>query len=155
MLHRSRKTDREHQLPWLICRFLRKRLKAERTASLFRNSHSQMVSVLHPRSLSCWTTRSSRTIFDEIFFSQKSLLVFGRVFPLGHCVCPCQKHPCTKITLFIFRRTISGVPGRHFEFLLTAQPSSLTIDLTILSGSVLQTRTRAIKAERSASTSKV
>jgi len=45
------------------------------------------------------------------FSDQKSVLVFG-MLAFRHPLCWCQKHPCTKITFFLDRNTISGRPGK-------------------------------------------
>lgn len=46
-------------------------------------------------------------------FRQKSLLECG-ICPSTSC--PCQKHPCMKITMPYLRSTMSGVPGNPFTF---------------------------------------
>jgi hypothetical protein len=72
--------------------------------------HSHMVATLHPAVRSCRTFFLSRRLLPSIFTNQYSTFDFGRCPPL-QAQWPCQKQPCTKITLRLPAKTKSGFPG--------------------------------------------
>lgn len=82
----------------------------------FFNSHSQTMMTDQPLASSCRQTSSSRCLLRVIFAVQNSVLVLGVVAFL-QSLWPCQKQPCTKITVWYLGRTISGVPGRRLSFM--------------------------------------
>lgn len=63
-------------------------------------------------------TFKSRALFRENFLDQYSALSFGIVF---RQLCPCQKHPSTKIARRELRKTKSGFPKARY---LRRQPLS-------------------------------
>ena len=73
-------------------------------------SHCQIVRTFQPNAFNSFKTVLSLAILPEIFFLQNGRFVEGS-FERLHSLCPCQKHPLTKMTFFNFRITISGFPG--------------------------------------------
>ena len=79
------------------------------------NSHSHTVMQCHPIFASCRCSSLSLSLFRLIFFSQKSVFVFGIRKNLQPS-CPCQKHPLTNTHVRYLRSTISGWPGNRGLF---------------------------------------
>lgn len=92
------------------------------------SSHSQMVIKCHPISASFFSSSISRSWFLRIFASQNSLFVCGILqhseflilnSPFSICgnatLCPCQKHPFTKIHVRYFFSTRSGCPRQPWR----------------------------------------
>ena len=75
--------------------------------------HSQIWMIVQPCVFNMWTAFLSFSLFFPIFSLHHSVLVPGNLKYL-HPSCPCQKHPCTKITVRYLGKTISGLPGRSF-----------------------------------------
>ena len=97
------------------------------------SSHSQMVIERHPISTSFFCSSISRSWFLCIFATQKSLFVWGM---MQHPLCPCQKHPLTKIHVRYFFSTKSGCPGSLGEFSRYRNPRLHNPLRTIISGFV-------------------
>lgn len=85
------------------------------------SSHSHTVNTLQPREVRSSWFFLSRTIFPLIFCFQKSELVLGHT-KYAQPVCPCQKHPFTKIVALYFESTMSGFPGNFATFLRYLKP---------------------------------
>ena len=86
------------------------------------SSHSQTTMTCQPIAASFFCSSLSRSLFLWIFFSQKSVFVFG-IRKYLHPSCPCQKHPLTKIQVRYLRSTRSGWPGRRGLFKRYRKPS--------------------------------
>ncbi len=78
------------------------------------SSHSQMIAVRQPKLFNSAIFAVSRRPFCMILLRQYSAFAFGIRAPRTQS-CPCQKHPCTKITLRNFGNTRSGFPGRSLR----------------------------------------
>ncbi len=73
-------------------------------------AHSHIKITCQPSCLSFSILLVSLAWFASILVFQNSGRVCGSRKYLQ--LCPCQKHPCTKITVRYLGRTISGFPGR-------------------------------------------
>jgi hypothetical protein len=107
-------------------------------------SHSQTVNTRQPASRSPLRTRASRRTFRAIFSSQKTAFDFGLVRPFRHAVWPCQKHPCTSMTIDAESITMSGAPGRVRTLQRNCSPTSRSFSRTINSAAVPLWRTARI-----------
>jgi hypothetical protein len=72
--------------------------------------HPQTVITVQPRLRRARRTRSSRFLLARSFSNQNFLLVDGNL-ERWQPLCPCQKHPLTRIATLSFGIIISGVPG--------------------------------------------
>ena len=79
-------------------------------ASTFLISHSQIITTRQPSSDSSFLTRPSRATFLLILPIQYSRLALGVRAPRAQSW-PCQKQPCTKMTVPQRGKTTSGFPG--------------------------------------------
>lgn len=77
-------------------------------------SHSQITMTLHPICSKAAVLLLSLSMLRFNFLSQYSALATGRIFACLQVGQPCQKQPCTNITVLYFGRTISGLPGKSF-----------------------------------------
>ena len=110
------------------------------------NSHSQMVMQCQPISANRFCVSISLSWFRLIFATQNSLLVLGILQQSEHLtspsslltstLCPCQKHPFTKIQVRYFFSTKSGCPGNLGELSLYLNPLLHSPFRTIISGFV-------------------
>ena len=116
---------------------LRRRL---RTYSGFRRVHCHTVTTCHPSLRSKRVILLSRFLFPSIFLFQKLLLVFGSL-ALLQLEWLCQKHPCTKTTVFAEKTTKSGSPGKDITFLRYFTFSLRRSLATMSSGDVLRVLT--------------
>lgn len=105
--------------------------------------HCQTTETLHPVLRKLRKRRPSRLVFPSIFRFQNALFVCG-LLALGHPLCPCQKHPCTKISFSCPVRTISGLPGIVSTLPRKRQCNRLKHFLTSRSGDVLRPLTFAM-----------
>src|SRR5205085_11974828 len=87
----------------------------ESVLSIFKDfkSHSQRLIIFQPSLFKAFATFLSLLMLEFILFSHQSVLVLGTTKYLQPS-CPCQKQPCTKITVLYFGKTISGFPGKSF-----------------------------------------
>ena len=117
----------------------------------------------HPMAANRFWSSISRSLFLRILFTQNSLFVFGILqhseFSIIHCplsicavcnctLCPCQKHPFTKMHVRYFLSTRSGCPGSRLWFSLYLNPLFHKPRRTIISGFVSFPRIAAIFACR-------
>ncbi len=96
--------------------------------------HSQIRKTAHPFSAKVFVTNLSLARFFFIFFCQYSALSFGFVL---RQLCPCQKQPSAKTTIFFLGKTKSGFP-KSLQFLL--QPvilSALNSSMILISVDLL------------------
>lgn len=110
------------------------------------SSHSQMVMQCQPISANRFCVSTSLSWFRLIFAIQNSLLELGILqqselftspFSLfTSTLCPCQKHPFTKIQVRYFFSTKSGCPGKRGELSLYRNPLLHSPFRTIISGFV-------------------
>ena len=123
-------------------------MMADFISSKWLTSHSHTITTFHPADNSLEQfLESLAIIFRSNLFNHHSTLVFGivaRLQPWWRC----QKQPWTKITVFHFGRTISGLPGRFLSCNLKRNPLACNIFLTINSGFVFLLRIRLIFLER-------
>ena len=84
---------------------------------------------------------SSCVRLAAILSAHAPTLNFGAARPSGQSW-PCQKQPCTKITLRRFGSTMSGRPGRPWSRRAKRRPRACSARLTVSSGVVLWTFTR-------------
>ena len=93
------------------------------------SSHSHTVIQCHPISANFCCSSLSRSLFLRIFATQNSRFVFGILqhselsmtssflhLTSDITLCPCQKHPFTKIHVLYFLSTKSGCPGSRLWF---------------------------------------
>jgi hypothetical protein len=80
-----------------------------------RGAHSHMVTMFQPWLRSASLLRRSRARFPSILCFHHARRDFGRR-KWGQCSWPCQKQPCTKMTVWCFGRTRSGLPGSDWFF---------------------------------------
>ena len=90
---------------------VRKRLNRSSSAAPFFVSHSHITRTLHPASTNDLRFRASLALFPSNLGIQNSSLDFGSR-PRAHPSCMCQKQPLTNMAFFLFRKTISGFPGK-------------------------------------------
>ena len=109
--------------------------------------HPQTVSTVHPPLRRARRTLSSRFLFAAILSDQNFLLVVGS-FARRHPLCPCQKHPLTKMATWFSGIVMSGVPGNCRSCRLKRMPFCRRNLPTCLSGSVFDPRTRLISQLR-------
>ena len=109
------------------------------------SSHSQMVMQCQPISANLFCVSISLSWFRLIFASQNPRLVFGILqqsefnvssLMFNVTLCPCQKHPFTKIHVRYFFSTKSGCPGNFGELSLYRNPLLHSPFRTIISGFV-------------------
>ena len=117
------------------------------------SSHSHTVMQCQPISASFRCSSLSRSLFLRILFTQNSRFVFGILqhselskpilpSPFGEGagvrlhLCPCQKHPFTKMHVLYFLSTRSGCPGNRLWFSLNRKPLRHSPRRTIISGFV-------------------
>src|SRR5205823_4502462 len=102
------------------CSFRAQNFQRRLTASsALRRLHSQTMRTLYPIFLNSIHLFASRERFATSFLDQKSALVFGTrafvvLFVFSQFLCPCQKHPFTKIAHREERFATSGDPGRSW-----------------------------------------
>src|ERR1035437_2429234 len=77
--------------------------------------HSHKLIIFQPSFFSALAAFASLAMLPFILFNHQLVLVFGTTKYLQF-VCPCQKHPCTKITVLYFGKTISGCPASLILF---------------------------------------
>lgn len=97
-------------------------------------SHSQTTKTRQPNSISLSAFILSLLLFSVILFSQNSVLVLGTLKYSQSW--PCQKQPCTKITVLYLGNTISGFPGRFLLCSLKRNPAACNALRTRISGLV-------------------
>lgn len=97
---------------------------------------------------SCRATFASRRRFLVILASQYRRRVLGRVRPLRHLSCPCQKQPWTKTTNFAAGKYTSGCPGRFSAWRRKRNPNALRPAPSACSGAVFRRRTACMIARR-------
>jgi len=100
-----------------------------------------------PRSQRACRFLSSRPTLSRNFCCQKTSRDFGEYANLQPG-CRCQKHPCTKMTFRLVRRTMSGRPGRSLEWRRYPMPRLRRARLTTSSGPVFLLRIRLMLALR-------
>jgi hypothetical protein len=120
----------------------------ERRRSRFPSWHSQTTRTCQPIRLSNLRLSLSRPLFLSNLARQYSRFECGRFFPLRQ-LCPCQKHPCTKMALLRLGKTRSGFPGRSGTLSRNLYPHERAIFLTISSGFVSLLRMSAMCLLRS------
>lgn len=94
----------------------------------------QITIALHPDFFNSLFTLLSLSILLWILEFQNSTLDVGLAALLQ--LCPCQKHPWTKITILCFGKTTSGLPERDLTFFLNRNPCLNKKLLTKISGLV-------------------
>lgn len=104
---------------------------------LFFVSHSQTTITCQPMFSKAATLSLSRCKVRLSFFSQYSVLVLGRIWACLHVGHPCQKQPCTNITVLYFGIMISGFPGKSRRCNRKRYPKLCNSFLTHISGVVL------------------
>lgn len=97
-------------------------------------AHSQTVRILHPREKISSCCSRSRCRFPDIFFFQNLALLDGHL-KSGQS-CPCQKHPCTRMTARYFGKTRSGLPGSFLSWSRYRYPLANSARLITSSGLV-------------------
>jgi hypothetical protein len=106
-------------------------------------SHSQIVNTRHPRRRSACAAFLSRLTVPSILSRQNALRFFGYTAWL-HPPWWCQKHPCTKITVLYFGKTMSGQPANAFTCKRNRNPALCRKERTCFSGKVCFPRIRLI-----------
>ena len=101
----------------------------------FFNSHSNTSITFHPKATRAASFFSSLALFFIIFSVHHSVLVLGMEKYLQFS-CPCQKQPCTKMTVLYFGSTMSGFPGSFLSYNLYRSPFENKNFLTTISGLV-------------------
>src|ERR1035437_3789086 len=99
------------------------------------SEHSHKLIIFQPSFFSALAAFASLAMLPFIFLSHHSVLVLGTTKYLQF-LCPCQKQPCTKITVLYFGRTISGLPGRLLSWSLKRNPLACKNFLTSIAGFV-------------------
>ena len=107
------------------------------------SSHSHTVMQCHPIFANLFCSSLSRSLFRLIFFSQKSVFVFG-IRKYLQPSCPCQKQPLTNTHVRYLRSTISGCPGKRGLFSRYRNPCFHRYLCTSISGFVFAERIEAI-----------
>lgn len=107
-----------------------------------RSSHCQTVRTRKPSARSSFSTRMSRSRLALIFARQNWAFFFGK--RPRRQLCPCQKHPCTKMHHDLRQLVISGHPGRRVGRTRNLTPRECRIRRTAISGAVFRTRTLRI-----------
>src|SRR5690606_36232479 len=99
------------------------RNRASRTSITSRsiNSHSHTIATRNPKRRNSLHLRASRLRLARSFSDQKSDRVTGTrenapPLVLLQFLCPCQKHPLTKMAQLLDRLLMSGEPGSDDEF---------------------------------------
>jgi hypothetical protein len=99
-------------------------------------------------------TQNSRFVFGILQQSEFSIISSILHLPSDICgnatLCPCQKHPFTKIQVLYFLSTKSGCPGNRLWFSLYLNPLRHNPRRTIISGFVSFDLIAAILADRRA-----
>jgi hypothetical protein len=131
-----------------ILLLLRNSLTSRATFETSLNWHSRTTRTRHPNSVNCPLWLRSRRLFTSSFSFQKSILDLGSLAIL-HPSCPCQKHPCMKITACLEGKTMSGVPGRFLTCRRYRKPIPWTRRRSFISGAVSLPRILDMRSLRS------
>lgn len=110
-------------------------------------AHCQTTTLLQPALARASSAFKSRVALASTFARQNSVRVAGNLYRWQSC--PCQKQPCTKITVRQRDSTTSGEPGKRRTDVLNRNPARWSKLRTVRSGDVSRWRTLAIRTLRS------
>ena len=106
-----------------------------KSVSLFLTAHSQMIPTFQLFFCKISIAFLSRKTLPSNLCSQKLRLLFGTLANL-QLLCLCQKHPCTKIQVFHFLKTMSGLIPKTLQSKRYLKPKAKRVFLIKISGFV-------------------
>jgi hypothetical protein len=122
------------------------RAKNRTSAEIFPSLHSHTMITRQPAAFSAALTSRSRLMFPSNLRSQNSWRVFGLYASPQSC--RCQKHPWTRMTVRLDRKTMSGRPGRSRACRRKRYPIPCSSLRTSFSGPVSRPRMRDMSSLR-------